>query len=135
LKRKSLVDKSEEPMTDAAAWSEIEPRTILPGMHGRFLHSASMTFVMWRFEQGASFPRHAHPHEQVVHVLEGNLELTRNNDTIVLKPGMIAVVASDVAHSGRALTECRVMDVFSPAREDYRNFDAPNILQRAAKTP
>jgi quercetin dioxygenase-like cupin family protein len=117
----------------AAAWSEIEPKTVLPGMHGRFLHSGSMTFVMWRIEPGGSFPAHTHPHEQVVHVLDGDLELTRDGATIVVRPGMIAIVSPNVVHSGRALTECRVMDVFSPVREDYKSFDAPNILQSAAK--
>jgi quercetin dioxygenase-like cupin family protein len=126
--------KREDPMIEAAAsWSEIPPQTVLPGMHGRFLHSGSMTFVMWLIEQGGAFPPHAHTHEQVVHVLEGELELTRDGATIVVKPGMVAIVPPNVVHSGRALTECRVMDVFSPVREDYKSFDKPNILQSAAR--
>ena len=34
--------------------------------------------------------------------------------------GQVFVIPPDVPHSGRALTRCRVLDVFAPVREDYR---------------
>jgi hypothetical protein len=33
---------------------------------------------------------------------------------------MAAIIPGGVEHSGRTLTTCRVIDIFSPAREDYR---------------
>ncbi len=33
--------------------------------------------------------------------------------------GAVAVIGSDVAHSVRAVTNCRFFDVFHPVREDY----------------
>lgn len=112
-------------------WEAIEPRTVIPGFHGRFVHSGSMTFVLWRIEAGAVLPEHAHPHEQVVHQLEGELEVTVEGTTTVLKAGMVAVVPPGARHSGRALTDCRTMDAFCPRREDYVSADAPGILQQA----
>ncbi|HEV3045653.1 MAG TPA: cupin domain-containing protein [Roseiarcus sp.] len=114
-------------------WKDIEPTTVLPGLHARFLHSGAMSFVHWTMEAGAPFPRHAHPHEQVVHLFEGELEVTVEGVTTVLKPGMVAVIPPDAIHHGRALTECRLLDVFHPRREDYMRSDAPNILQSAAR--
>ncbi len=114
-------------------WKDIEPRTIIRGFHGRFLHSSAMSFALWRIEAGALLPRHSHVHEQVVHVFEGELEVTVEGVTTVLKSGMVAVIPPHAVHSGRALTDCRVMDVFHPLREDYMRADAPAILQAATK--
>jgi hypothetical protein len=57
-------------------WKNIEEKTIVPGFRARFIHSANMTFALWDIDAGASLPEHAHPHEQVVHLLEGELSLT-----------------------------------------------------------
>ena len=63
-------------MTDhLRRWDDVPVRTVLPGMHGRFIHSATMTFALWEFEAGASLPEHSHPHEQVAHLIEGEFEL------------------------------------------------------------
>jgi quercetin dioxygenase-like cupin family protein len=53
-------------------------------------------------------------------VSEGEFELTVDGETEVLRPGVVAVIPSDAEHSGRALTDCRVIDIFHPVREDYR---------------
>lgn len=95
-------------------------REIVPGFHGRFVHSAGMTFAYWRIEPGAMIPVHSHPHEQVVNMLEGELELVAGGETRTLKAGDVYAIAGNVVHSAKGLTHCRVLDVFSPVREDYR---------------
>ena len=82
-----------------------------------------MTFVYWTIEPGAVFPRHAHPHEQVVNLIEGEFELTIDDETRVLGPRSVAIIPSNTMHSGKALTPCRILDVFHPIREDYRSVD------------
>jgi hypothetical protein len=37
-----------------------------------------------------------------------------------LTTGVSFVIPPDVPHSGRALSNCRVLDVFAPVREDYK---------------
>ena len=49
-----------------------------------------------------------------------HFELTVGAKTRVLEAGDVWVIPGDVAHSGKALTACRVLDVFHPVREDYR---------------
>jgi quercetin dioxygenase-like cupin family protein len=101
---------------------ELEEKQIAPGFRGRFVHSESMTFAYWDIEAGAVLPEHSHPHEQVASIIEGELELTVNGEAKVLRPGSVAVaiIPSDATHSGRAITSCRVIDVFYPVREDYQ---------------
>jgi quercetin dioxygenase-like cupin family protein len=96
------------------------PREIMPGFHGRLVHSDNMTFVHWNIDAGASLPEHAHMHEQVVNVISGEFELTVDGETQVLKPKQVVCIPSNASHSGRALTDCYIIDVFYPIREDYR---------------
>src|SRR5687767_1994188 len=112
-------------------WEKIEAKTIIPGFRAKFVHSANMTFALWDIEAGAQLPEHSHPHEQVVHQLYGELELTVDGVTTILRPGTVAVIPSNTVHSGRALTACHAMDAFYPLREDYMNEGKPFVLQEA----
>lgn len=89
----------------------------MKGCHGRFVHSETMTHAYWRIEAGAVVPEHHHAQEQVVNVLEGELEFVLDGAPHRLGPGDILVVPSEVPHSARAITKCRVLDVFSPPRD------------------
>lgn len=117
------------------AWDKIAPRTVIPGFHGRFVHSSAMTFALWEIEAGATLPEHSHPHEQVVHLYEGRFELTVEGKPILATPGTVFAIPPDARHSGRALTVCRIMDVFYPVREDYRDGAGATILGDAAERP
>ena len=91
---------------------------VMPGFHGKFIHSAHMTHAYWNIEAGSALPEHHHVHEQVANILEGEFEFTVNGETKVCKAGDVVVLRSNVPHSGRAITDCRILDVFSPRRED-----------------
>lgn len=99
---------------------DIEEREIVPGYRARFLHSENMTLAFWDVDPGAALPEHSHPHEQIANVIEGKFELTVDGESRVLEPGMIAVIPSDISHSGRAITACKLLDAFHPCRDDYR---------------
>ncbi len=94
-------------------------REIFPGFRARVVHSERMSQSWVEIDAGASFPEHQHPHEQIVNVLDGELELTVEGITHRLTPGRVLVIPPEVPHSGRAVTACRVLDVFAPARDDY----------------
>jgi quercetin dioxygenase-like cupin family protein len=98
----------------------VPQREIFPGFRARVVHSDRTSHSWVEADAGASFPEHRHPHEQVVNVLEGELELVVGGETCRLTPGLVYVIPPDVPHSGRAVTACRVLDVFAPVREDYR---------------
>jgi quercetin dioxygenase-like cupin family protein len=100
--------------------SEIAGRELLEGTEARFVHTDTMTVAYWRFDADAALPEHAHPHEQVTNVIEGVFDLTVEGETIRLEPGSVALIPPDAVHSGRAITDCRIIDVFHPVREDYR---------------
>jgi quercetin dioxygenase-like cupin family protein len=105
--------------------SDVPEREVLPGFRGRFIHTDSMALTYWNIDTDCGIPAHAHPHEQVVNMLEGELELTVAGVRHVLRPGQVFVIPGNVEHSARALTPVRVLDVFTPVREDYRQAPAP----------
>ena len=87
-------------MAERYVWDEIGERTIIKGFHGKFVHSERMTFVLWRFDAGTILPRHQHPHEQVAHVLEGELEITVDGETFTCTPGSVLVIPPNAWHEG-----------------------------------
>ncbi len=97
---------------------EIEPTL---GFKGRFVHSDHMTLAYWNIAAGAASPQHAHVHEQIANVIEGECEMTIAGETKLLKPGSVVIIASNVPHSLKALTQCYLIDAFYPVREDLRS--------------
>jgi quercetin dioxygenase-like cupin family protein len=91
----------------------VTPREVQPGHSARFVHADHMTVAHWRIDAGSSIPEHEHPHEQVVNVIAAGKPLS-------LEPGMVVVIPGGVRHSGRAVTDAILLDVFHPVREDYR---------------
>ncbi|MDZ4715772.1 MAG: cupin domain-containing protein [Cytophagales bacterium] len=98
----------------------VQPREVFPGFQGRFVHSDNMTFAYWEIRKGATVPLHSHVHEQVANMLEGEFELEIDGQKHRLSPGSVAVIPSNAMHTGIALSDCRILDVFSPVREDYK---------------
>ena len=99
---------------------KLAPRQTVPGFTGRFLHTDTMTFAYWEITKGAASPEHAHVHEQAAYLLEGEFELVVAGVPHHMKPGTIVVIPSNVRHSGRAMADCKLLDVFNPVREDYK---------------
>jgi len=100
--------------------SETKEREVMPGYTGRFYHSENTTVAHWNVAANAPLPQHSHPHEQVLNVIDGEYELTVDGEKHILKAGDVFVIPSDVPHSGRSHTECKLIDVFHPVRKDYR---------------
>lgn len=95
-------------------------KEIFPGFEARAIHTGTMSLIYWKVEAGSSVPEHCHPHEQVANVINGIFELTVGGETKLLQPGIVATIPSNVIHSGRAITDCELLDVFTPEREDYK---------------
>lgn len=95
-------------------------RELFPGFRTRLVHTPLVTQSFVEATAGASFPEHQHPHEQTVIMQAGELELRVGGETHRLTPGTVFAIPGNTPHSGRAITDCRVLDVFSPPREDLK---------------
>ena len=86
-----------------AQWKNIERHTLVPGYVARFIHSDNMTFSMVDADAGAPLPQHAHPHEQVTHLLKGEFELTVGGVLHHMKAGDVVIIPSNTPHSAQAI--------------------------------
>ena len=55
-------------------------RELFPGFTARLVHTPRVTQSFVEATAGSTFPEHEHPHEQVVTVLAGELELVVDGD-------------------------------------------------------
>ena len=99
----------------------VEPKEIIPGYLGKFFHGDGMTIAFWSVKKNSKIPPHSHHHEQCLFVQKGTFELKIDNKKKTLKSNDIIVIPSNKKHSGKAITECQLIDFFSPRRKEYNN--------------
>lgn len=97
----------------------VKGKEIVPGIYGRFVHGQTMTLSFVDIKKGTQLPMHSHPHEQITHILEGELEMTIGGEKMFLTPGTVHVIPGNTPHDAFAHSDCKVIDAFSPVREDY----------------
>jgi len=100
---------------------EIPLKELFPGFSARIIHTDNVTIAHVEIKAGSDLPEHNHIHEQTIQLMEGTFEFTIGGETKTFTSPTIIVVPSDVRHSGKAITDCKIIDVFYPIREDFRN--------------
>ena len=100
--------------------NDVKGKELVPGLYGRFVHGESMTLSFVDIQPGTQMPEHSHPHEQITYLMEGELEMVIGGEKMVLTPGMVHVIPGNTPHSAYARTAVKVLDAFSPVREEYR---------------
>lgn len=95
-------------------------KELAPGILTKLVHGKNITLSVVEIKKGSKLPKHHHVHEQITFIVEGELKMTIGRKTNILTAGTVHVIPSNVPHSAIALTDCRVIDVFNPVREDYK---------------
>ena len=104
--------------------ADIKAVTLCAGFDAKLLHSNSMTWSFVHSKAGHTLPAHQHLHEQVTHIVQGDFELTVNGTPHLLSAGAVFIIPSNTVHSGKSITDCDIIDVFNPVREDYAKLSA-----------
>ena len=100
--------------------ASLPAKNIFPGIAGHYTHTEKLTLGEVELAAAVVLPTHQHLHDQISCVLAGRMEFTIGAETRLLEAGMSAVIPGGAPHGARTLTACRVLDIFSPPRDDYR---------------
>jgi quercetin dioxygenase-like cupin family protein len=97
---------------------------IAPGIRRRTITSGpSMYQMVAKLDAGSRMPEHKHLQEQIVHILEGRMQLIVSGVPHELKGGESFYLASNVPHGVETIEDTMVLDTFSPPRDDYLALD------------
>lgn len=99
----------------------IKAKELATGITGYYAHGEKHSFGLVELKAGSSVPEHHHMNEQITYILEGRLDMVIDGKPYTLTQGMFYVIPADVKHSAVAVTDCKLIDTFSPVREDYKS--------------
>ena len=124
----STTEQSDQPQAAALVpggaqhvnWGAVPVERPSEGIERQMVVGERMMTCRFRFAPHLVTPEHSHPHEQVVNMLDGELEMVVDGVRHPLRAGDVLTIPGGSVHSGRSLTPCRVLDVFYPVRMDYK---------------
>jgi quercetin dioxygenase-like cupin family protein len=97
---------------------------ICPGIKRRTVANGKTMYQMVAtLEAGSHMSAHSHAQEQIVHILEGGMRLIVDGVAHELSTGDSFYLGSNVPHGVEVNVPTRVLDTFSPPREDYLAID------------
>ena len=102
-------------------YAEAEREILDPGKVERRVLSRGGKIMMVEvsFAQGGVGAIHDHPHEQATYCLGGEFLFTAGASSRVLSAGDSVFVPASVPHGVECRKEGRLLDVFTPQREDF----------------
>ena len=82
-------------------------------------YSETLMICEITLEKGSVIAAHAHPHEQITYIITGSCRYTVGEATRDVGAGDSVLIPGNVPHSIVVLETMKVIDAFSPAREDF----------------
>ncbi len=101
--------------------ADIGTDTIVAGKVTRKVraHDGSLMLVEVLFEAGAEGAAHEHPHEQASYCLAGEFDFSIGSETRRIRSGDTLYIPGGVRHGTRCVSAGRLLDCFTPQREDF----------------
>lgn len=83
------------------------------------LELPELMLVEFTFVAGGIGALHSHPHLQTSYVAEGTFEVTIDGVTETIAAGGAYIVPANLVHGVKALTAGKLIDSFTPRRDDF----------------
>ena len=99
----------------------VVPNDIGGGVTRKILsYSKNLMTVELSFPKGATGAKHSHPHEQIGYIVSGSLIYQEEGqEDKILHTGDTYYVAPNVVHGVEILEDTKLLDIFTPMREDF----------------
>ena len=104
-------------------WNQIPEEQLNARVSRKAIHMSGLTIARLHLQKHAVVPEHSHVHEQIATVERGALKFFIEGREQMVKAGESLAIPSNVPHGVEAVEDTIVVDVFSPARQDWINGD------------
>ena len=101
------------------SWENVKKEVLNDKISRKVISGEKMTMAQIFIVKDGVVPLHHHENEQISSVLTGALRLEIEGKEIVLRPGEVLLIPSNVPHRVVALEDSQALDVFSPIRTDW----------------
>ena len=101
--------------------NSVESINALAGIYRKTLvYNSNIMLCHFFLEKHSEVPLHSHEEHQVGYVLKGKLKFFTDEDEFIAKEGDSYIFDSNIKHGATILEDSEIIDIFSPAREDYK---------------
>ncbi|NVM29348.1 MAG: cupin domain-containing protein [Candidatus Helarchaeota archaeon] len=102
-------------------FKDVKPVKMLEGIYRHTLvYNDQVMLIYFDLRKDANLPMHSHPHHQMGYVVKGVLDFHIYGKTYRLKSGDSYYAPSNAEHGATIIEDAIVIDVFNPARDDYK---------------
>ena len=84
------------------------------------LYNKQLMLCYFTLEKNANIPLHTHKEHQIGYIIKGKLRFITEEREFIAKEGDSYIFDSNEKHGAVVLEDSEVIDVFNPAREDYK---------------
>lgn len=101
--------------------NSVQPIKTFEGVYRKTLiYNNNLMLCHFTLEKNANIPIHSHKEHQTGYVLKGKLKFLTEEGHFIAKEGDSYIFDSNEKHGAFILEDSEVIDVFNPAREDYK---------------
>jgi len=103
-------------------WEEVPTEEVNPSMARKIVTGEKLMIARMKFKDGFIVPLHQHIHEQVTQVVSGKMRFwfgETKEQTLVLEPGDVVVIASNLPHEALIIGDVEEVDTWAPPRQDW----------------
>jgi quercetin dioxygenase-like cupin family protein len=101
--------------------NDVETIKVFEGVYRKtLLYNKNLMLCHFTLEKNANIPIHSHKEDQIGYVIKGKLKFLMEDREFIAKQGDSYVFDSNEKHGAFVLEDSEAIDVFNPAREDYK---------------
>jgi quercetin dioxygenase-like cupin family protein len=118
-----MVEEESMAASTLYRWAEIEPEQMNPLVTRQYVVGEKTMLARIVLKKGARVPRHEHFHEQISHVVAGELKFLLDEGEVAVRAGEILCIPPHAPHEVTALEDSVALDIFNPPRQDWIDGD------------
>jgi len=101
--------------------NSVEPVKAFEGIYRKTLvYNRNLMLCHFFLEKNTEVPLHNHKEHQVGYIIKGKLKFFTEDGEFIAIEGDSYIFDSNVKHGAIILEDSEVIDIFNPAREDYK---------------